>query len=509
MLSVDDFLLPDKGTTKPLEYVGTSIWGLIYKDKSGSSYYRIIPIDEIRDAEKRATIHKEVEKPRRRLLAPIVEAEQRVIDGNVYYIIRYEISPETDWKKLSKTGNPEVVFSFAERICRTLPLWWKMLREGLLPTPSDIVFVKGDPYLLYIPEFLGYPGISSLFSNTTRILYLAPEILRSQDSIIRGKNLDIYALGVILLECFYSHKMTKNPDILLQRAASGSLFEREKMDTRLPFWTENVDKIQSLEKLFRRSIDPEIKVRSRIDPDELADSIKDSLPHFNPLKSVDVLRRNGKADKAYSLIQDIFLSTTSSELLIQAGRLAKDDLKRPLEAVRFFERAIQKSPNATEAFRNQLELLLDKTVLAGLILQSETRHRLTEKLDDMIWRDFYGLPVVEQKKHVENCARYYIGRKKFQNAAKLIYNFLFEGKTKFLWWEFGKTLLYAETMIGMNRHEEAESFLEDIKNKLIDVRDTGKMLQEEVHMYGGELSRLRTMLFEQKRKGGQGKEGSH
>jgi tetratricopeptide (TPR) repeat protein len=487
------------GEKKNIVHVGPSTWGQIYREDSGSYYYRIIPIENIRDAEKRDLIKQQIGKTRRRSIAPIVDSAMRDKNGQVYFFIRYEIRPNLTWPSVMENSDAKVKLASALPIIRSFPFWWESVYEGFIPMPADIVFVGKDPFLLSIPVFLGYPRIASFFSIPERILYTAPEILQGQSSQIRGKNLDIYSFGAALMQCLYTVQYNREAGHLLARSASGTLFAAINKGKKLPLWTDKVDPVQEIFQIIHKSVEPDISIRHSVDPEILAQTIEKNIKYLDPGKAVENLRKKGEAQKAFSLLQDIFLSDATPDLLLTAGLIAKEDLKRPLEAIQYFERSITKSPIKTEAFEQQLRLLLKKEILALLALQIEKRFTVSEKLDNMIWRDFYGISVRIQKELALECARYFLWRKKYEKAAKLLYNFLFEGK-KFLWWEFPKCLAYAEALIGMKRIDEARKFLSDIKNKLLEMKREKKMDAGKIHEYGGDLTRLEALLLEHTHK---------
>ena len=489
------------GANRRVERVGASAWGGVYREETGSYLYRLIPIDDIRDAEKREATHRQIGEPRRRLIAPIVDSAQRTLNGQGFYYVRYEVRPDVIWQDVVRDQPLRARLEYGVQVLRALPYWWETLYEGFLPMPADICFLKKDPFILALPAFLGFPRLESLFAVAERILYLAPEVLRGQPTATGKKGLDLYAVGAALMQGLYGLRTELKADGLLPISATGRLFTAKNLERRLPLWVDKAERVNEILATVQAVVDPDAGRRSGLNPLNIAKAIEERLKFFDPNSVAAELREKGQAGKAYSLLQDVYLENPTSELYALGGEIAQDDLKRPLEAVQLYERAIKKDAGNIAAKRAQLRILLRKETLALLALQIEQRLSISEKLDEMIDRDFKGIPVLEQKGLVVDTARYFNWRRKHEQAAKLLYNFLFEGST-FLWWEFPKTLAYAESLIGMERLEESSEFLAGIKTKLMKVRDERRMDPQKIHEYAKEYSRLEAMLFDLRQKKG-------
>jgi tetratricopeptide (TPR) repeat protein len=488
-----------EGRNDKLALIGPSMWGHVYQSKQGPACYRIIPILDA-PFEKRNKVSEWIGKPRQIGIAPIVEADHAFVQGNGFFVMRYEISPNRTWAGMLKEAVPSVRFEFAVRILRCLPNWWANLihdaHECLLPMPADIVFVEDTPYLLAMP-YWGLPDLESVFFDSERALYLPPELVCGRQNQIWGRNIDIYALGVSLFQCLFVLPLAEQAGTLLSKIANASLFSSYRYESLLPYWLERFEGSQHAIGAVRRALDPKVRDRSAVEPEELARQLEDYLRQMEPAYVVTALRAKGRAEEAYTLLQDILLDQNTYDLLLLAGKIVWGDLHRPLEAIDLFERAVAKDGGRPEAFEEQFKTIVTAKHQIEKLLWRERKQAAIEELDNRMWRDFSSMPVKKQTANEADMARYLLWRKQYDQVTRFIYPRLSEGNT-YQWWKFGITLAYAEAFMELGELEEAQRQMEEIKARLIQVKNNRAMPLQEIHQHGAALSELEVRLYKRR-----------
>src|SRR5262249_6886780 len=152
---------------------------------------------------------------------------------------------------------------------RALPSWWDNLSSPLFPMPSEIAYTNDcSPVLLALPH-LRTPGISdwqtpnvdAVFAEPQRGMYMAPELVCARDGT-SGERLDLYALGVSMMQCVYKISPADKAETTLFRAASGTAFAQSKLKSSLPFWLEEFDATRRAISIINRIVSPEPAARS-------------------------------------------------------------------------------------------------------------------------------------------------------------------------------------------------------------------------------------------------------
>jgi tetratricopeptide (TPR) repeat protein len=480
-----------EGRRDKLTFIGPGFWGLIYRSKKGPSFYRLIPIKQV-PLEKRDKVRKWIYKPRMPGIAPIVEARQP-LNFNDLFFIRYEIKAEKTWIDVIANTDISIRLQYASRILSNISIWWEFLeidpQSPLFIMPSDIVFINKDPYLLSLPD-LGSPGIEAIFSIPQRGLYFPPEYICGQLEKIWGRNVDIYSIGVALFQCLFAVTELENAERLLVKIATGTLFSTHYYKSRLPYWLDKVDDCQNMISMIKKMIHPDPRIRSAVDPMKLAKDLDDFQKRLAPEYIVNKMIDKGKSEEAFLLMQDILLDLPTYDLLLLAGKIAWKNLGRPLEAIDLLERAIDRDRGNPEAFETQFNVIMSS--------KKQIIKAVNDELDRRAWRNFHSLPVKKQLKYEGEMPRYLMWRKQYTKAADFIYPRLFE-EGIYKWWKFEMTLAYLETFIRMEKFNDAQKMIQDIKNKLIQVRDNRTLPAEEIHKFGTILSELETMLYNLKK----------
>src|SRR5207247_10528141 len=119
------------------------------------------------------------------------------------------------------------------------------LYAKLLPMPAEIVFVgrSRDPWILGQPfrNSPDVPDLETVTTEPTRVWYLAPELLGGNQQAIDGYNLDRYALGMALWQCFYplpdpaKAPAGKVPGRQLVAALQGTPINPHRQRSNMPF----------------------------------------------------------------------------------------------------------------------------------------------------------------------------------------------------------------------------------------------------------------------------------
>ena len=186
-----------------LEYVGPSMWGYVYREVSGSRYYRILPIEDVVALSKRLEIDVRKDWGSSKGLAPIVETGDVTVQGNLFFYAAYK----TDGRNLShllSDADPQSRLFLLSKVMSALPTWWESNGAMNCLMPTDIVFNQQWPMLLALPSLGLWPRFETLIAEPSRIPFLAPELVRGNRQLIRDRNIDLYGCGVMMLQCIFS-----------------------------------------------------------------------------------------------------------------------------------------------------------------------------------------------------------------------------------------------------------------------------------------------------------------
>lgn len=339
------------------------------------------------------------------------------------------------------------------------------------------------------------------------MVYIAPEIIRGNNQLVRDRNLDLYACGMAALFALFQVNRGQSPWQLLELAAAGTLFRKDRVASRLPFWMDRVDHYSETCRQVSAALDPDPRQRGAVDPVLLAETIDLLADYTDPLKTVRELRQKKAGEQALQFIEDVCLRENYWELLAAAAEIAGQDLNRAVEGIDFYERAIQLRPHDRELMAAQLSLLLDNVPAVFIQALKDRAVGAGDRLDRMAWRDFHVLPETEQKRLARGAATYFMRRKKFTPAAEIIYRHLFDGDI-FMWWEVDLALLYVHALAGLRKYGDAEKFLNGTRKSLSRLRafppgDPRALPEREIAALGGRIVELDRLLKEESRRHGQ------
>lgn len=493
-----------EGASEKAVFVGPALWGSIYRSSSLPFCYRLIPLDYIHSLEKIKIIQDQIQVPRQKYIAPITDTFQIQINDQEYFCVQYDTAPYTSYTEIIKDSDPEKAFRYGIKIVEKLPYWWEKIGNGIIPYPSEFLFIDATPVYLKFPV-MGLPPVNALFDFPERCLYLAPEIFSKTDKIINKSFgiLDIYAVCSTLMQCFFSIDTNISSQEFMKNIVSGNVWSTKNLINRLPEWSSRIVKIRSLIKLLFEITSSDLSVRSKTEVINLVIDVEEVLPYFKPEKYIEELLQEKKPDVAYDFLNDIISETNNPQYILKAAQIAEEDLKLWTEAIELYEKAIQISPSE-KAYLKQLLILLEKYteyIIKEIYDREKTKKidGIFDEIDKRIIRNFNLLSAKNKKENLNKTAKFIIQGKKYKEAAQMIHPFLFDKDKTFLWWEFDKTLLYAETLIGMKRYEEASGFLKDIQQKLIKVKNENRLSEELIQQYGRDYTKLQVDLFEKQK----------
>jgi hypothetical protein len=501
-------------------FVGPSLHGGIYRSFARPCCYRLLAPEEA-TLEVRAELRAWKDQPRRPGLAPVVDVTPLYEEGSV--VVQYEIGVERTAAEALAHADPAVRLRHAARIAAALPDWWSRLGQGLLPMPADIVFAaEGVPHLLPMP-LRRLPPMEKILAENARAICLAPELLRGSAAPAWG-DYDLYALGVLLLGCFYRTPETGAEELLL-RAANQSLFESHRLRSTLPGWLEGRDAPRQAVAAIRRLVDAGPAARAEMDAAALAAKLAEDAAGMEPLALIARLREAGNIGEALDLTRRILAERGDYQFYFLAAELARLEAVavvfraavRPatldlgaagaeivmrslgllLEALDFLERAIGAQPGRMEPFEEQLRII---GILEQVGLPLGALPELSpvlRGLDAILWRNFHRLAPQRQQEHELTIARYLLNKGEYGPAAEFIHPRLSEGD-KYQWWKFGLNLAYAEALIGLGRLDDAHGLLQFLKGRLKHVRDNRSVPEADVRAHGRTLAELEARLLEKK-----------
>jgi tetratricopeptide (TPR) repeat protein len=488
----------EDGRTEPLERVGPSVWGGVYRSAGGRRYYRLIPSTEGVTAEMRDELRRWADRPRQPGVAPIVHVGQQSIEGGWWLLVRYDVHAGTTLLEELERDDPAARTRAVAATFRALPRWWGRLGVGLLPMPSDVLFHDAVPVLLALPHW-GIPDVEALFDEPGRARYLPPEIVSGRAGEAWANTSDLHALGVALLECF-----VRLPDDdagrILAHIASGTAFAPERCQSRLAFWLQKIAAVRAAEETARRLVHPDPRVRSAVDPAALADELDACVEAMDPVTAVSGVWDAGDPRQAMSLAQAILVDEPSYELYVLAARVAWRGLRNSLEALSLLEKAIEIDEGRPDAYAEQVALI--GSVKTDILAQLEAAidPSFAARLDGTMRNAFDRLPDEEQAAAELDAARYLIDRGHFAEASRFVYGRLYDDDHKLHWWKFGLMLAYAEAFLGLDRLDECGAVLAEVKAGLAKVTANPLLREDHAHVHGGRLAELTLSLHERRKE---------
>lgn len=484
------------------EYAGVGMRGLLFRSPRRRRYHRVILNDQL-NAAQRSELGAWRHRPRRAGLAPIVQGDQgdqREVGGRWFQIVTYETAAEGNLAERIAAEDPRRRLRAIEGVLRSLPDWWKGIGHGVLPTPADIVFDRGVPVLLPLPPW-GVPPIGEFLSERERVLHLSPDTARG----IRGPGRadDLFTLAIAALRCI-DDLPEEEPGMMLRMAGCADLSSARRCSSRLPLWMSRTDPVEEVRALLRRLSGPDGRRRSECDPSEVAEAIRSARKAMDPLTALRTLRTEREFRRAVDLAHAVLLDDPDYEVMTLAADIASTDLRSPLEALSFLERAVQADPDRTDAYKAQLSLVFEPatSVLSGF--HAAVDASFSRRLDQTVKVAFDRLPQRERQERAHDMAAHLLRRGELAEANVFAHQWLHNGPT-LKWWEFDLMLDYGESFRLLGMEEPAEQVAAQVKQGLRRVRENGQMSQREIHRHGMRLAAFEVALRSGRDRGERGR----
>ena len=480
------------GQQQTLTPMGAGSLGTIYKTAQPNLLCRLVGVDGATMA-CRNTLqnwHQQGSPPG---MAAIVSIGQ-VDKPSDYYAVVYQVGANA--RPLSEVLEDSDVGVRTRHIVaalRAVDNWRRVIRGMIIPLPAEVVFPNsGEPLFLPWPvESL--PDIDTVMEEPIRGFYLAPEYARgnkitSQDALVH------FGAGIWLYQCLYDLPAINSPEEVLISAATGEHLRRGRLSSNLPFWVGRLSATGKLAALCNLllSIDPSVRTKKSLS--EVADTLEGLIAHLEPITAARELRNAGNHLQAYELMKDTLATQDTYENLVFAGDIAARYLDRSLEAIDLYERAVQKDvEDKSGAYLAQF-----RAIVVGIV-SSELSHLrwedspLCNRLDMRVVRNFDEMSSAQKEELELERAQYHLARRKYEDAARFIYQRLFDGQN-YLWWKFSMVLAYARASVGMGRQDTARKALENFESSLKKSLNSGNLENSEYESHVREYQKVMTML---------------
>lgn len=483
--------------TEPLTPVGASFWGRIWRAAEPSTFYRVLPIEQV-PGPARQEIRGWVGRPAGPGIARIAEASQRPEDRT--YVIRYQVPAARPLTDQLDDAVPLARLDATIALLTAFPGWAAAVGGGFLPSPADLVLTAdGAPCLLPMPA-RPEPDIRVVLAEPVLAWHLAPELLRGLDAGSPDAA-DRYALGMTAMRLFGRPEPCLAAELLL-RLATGTALQSPGLHSSLPFWMQRLDLRRRLQDGIEPLLDPDPAARVAVDLGALAARLAGLRPWTEPRRAVIRLRGANRNADAYAVLLDALLEEDEPyELLLDGAELAADALGRPLEAVQLLERAITMYPAQPTAYERQLYLLLGILRTSELDLAPSAARRddsTRARLDDLVERDFERLPPEHQNTVELQVARHLLRRGRYERTLRLIRPRLMEDG-RWRWWRFGLNIAYATALLQVGRIDDAVDMAARIRDRLEQARVDRSLPPSELAGSELELTELEERLRRQGR----------
>jgi len=494
--------------------VGASMRGWVYQSAQRRSWYRLIPMEDT-TIDWRHKVRAPVSSNNAAVLASTLVWQQS-FDDLPCLVVAYQ-APGESWSLAEQMRDSTATTRLhcALAALRAVEGYWKSFPAPLFPMPADFVIdTDGQAQLLWIPQG-DLPDERSVFAAPHRVLYLAPELLRSAANIAwdatSWEAVDRYALGVMLLGCYCKIPSVDSPETAIFRAASGSLVRKSQPLPDLPDWLEKFSNYRTTVGFVQRLTSPAGSVRLDVDLQQLADRVEKSVDYCDPRTAIVALRDLGRPLEALELVQEVLpriealgIGVESQyDLLCQAGELCGGFLHRPLEALDYYERAITLRAELQHAYREQLRIIANArhhSALESIVLGNPA---VASDLDVSLWRN-YRMRNGSRTTHSDDeesetedrlIARYLLWRRQFDVARDFIYPRLFDAQQTYIWWDFELNICYGLAFVGLaagdpTNLDRATEQVKQIKTGLEYARQNVSLDPSLLQQYGEELAEL-------------------
>jgi len=484
---------------------GPSLWGYIYSSPKEQRYYRLLHKEDVPKFSIRKEIEECIGKPQRQGIAPIVDEGDAFIGNRSFYCIVYETGGVSLSGIIAEAEKTVLLYNVARIFDALENAWQEEIRTGLYLMPADIIMHHNHPWLLRFPVGTVWPRYEALMEYPERIACLPPEIIRGNRFLVRDINRAFYSCGVLLALSMFDIQFPANPAEFFRLASTGSLYDKNRNQFKLPYWIEKTDFFKNTLEVLNTAVHPDPRIRANLNPLNAAATIETLSESLDPLYLANNMRTKKKFREAVDFIIEVSLDRKDFDLLFLAAEIMHKDLRKPVEAIELYERAILAAPPGNwSGHFNQLGVLLE---VAIVLETSGLQSNFMNKLDTMIWRDYTKLTQKSQETYVLQCAGYFATKGNFVYVQHILHRHMYDGNT-FLWWKFRYTIAYAEALLGeamenIQKLESAIRFLDSVKAALTKIMnlppdDPNKrsFTVEELNSYGMQITHLNRQILE-------------
>lgn len=462
------------GNSVTLRCIGPSLWGHVYREIRNESpyFFRLIPRQHTKDAYYDFARFKQITdligKPIRPQIASVVEAGQVNMKSLAFLYVKYELPHARSFTDILDEKDARHRLFLVANVFKALPTWWQYNGSGFVPMPADIAVVEQWPMLLALPCQDHWPRYESLLEEKSRILYLAPEIIRGAPNTIGKRDIDLYAGCALAAQTMFIINTNAPAEFLLTASAASVLFDSDNIFSRLPNWCRNLEAFTNAYSLLCKGLHGEQAVGDHMDPLVVARAMDELAGNLDPIARALFLIANKEYEKAVSFLTEVTLEENNYELLMLAGKVCRDFLTRQLRAIEFFERAIASGFVTAEVYREQLTTIIHSFSDANSTVRSKMEIPDSE-LQARAERDFSLLPPDAAHHFAPEYAGYLLLKKNFSSAARVMHSRIHysgeDGSLKHYWWEIANTLLYVKACSGL---AESSTLTNEIRKHQLD-----------------------------------------
>jgi hypothetical protein len=215
------------------------------------------------------------------------------------------------------------------------------------------------------------------------------------------------------------------------------------------------------------------------------------------------LRDSSRPQEALDLLEELFPQAESLEvpeaqsysLYCLAGELCSRYLNRPLDAIDYYERALQFNATAPTAFREELALISTSRHHPALSAMIQSDASIAQNVDEKLRRN-YSVLFGDRQTHAESeddelidrqVADYFLWRGQFPKAQQFILSRLFDEQNHYVWWDLELMISYVWSFLGLETGDGRNLTL--AREQLQQVKDGLRLLSDS--------SPSTTTLFEQ------------
>jgi hypothetical protein len=451
----DKLIIPTPAGPDPVEFVGSATWGGIYRATAGHSYYRVLrsgeaPIEAMQGARDWA------DAPSKPEIVPVTDVSMWFEDDGNYSYIRYTTAAKQTLQEVLQESPPAERLRHLARALRSLHTWRNYAGSGLWPMPAEIVILEnGDPMLLAAP-FRPPTSLADIMACPVRAYYVSPEQIRGTGSTTDDAD-SLYAFAA--MSALALHRPVElSPEEALLHAANRTLLNPVNLQGTLPRWMDKLDAIREMRTESCRLLAASAAERRGVSPEDFASRLEEWGRRCEPITAVMSLHQRGRIEEASNLLREILSYQETYELLTMGAALLAATASFTLEGIEYLERALTLTADRKDSYAAQLALITRKPEIPSVPTGGESPEWGT-RLEEMLWRDFNGLPDSDKPAHEHRVAQFLIARGEFETVATFVYPRLFDRNNVYLWWKFDMVLDYAEALLGKGTLPEAAAVL--------------------------------------------------